>query len=228
MRAPKLAAVIGLASMIAAEIPDTCSPDPACTEDENCADLPAHAGADVFALDCDRMVSDVWPGAPSTLIRDMCGCSCAATSSCAESTNAGIYKTVPRIALGNDRDQALETFTHYFKNKLPVILTDEIAKSTMAKWGLRAQKKTFGNEAIVVTVQPDKWIDDRDTNFHAVHQYLQSDIDVKVNWGGYIDLLRSKERSPKSTRKIAASESWRDNKKAGVKIDWRTAEVHLG
>lgn len=123
-----------------------------------------------------------------------------ASESCAA---GGMIVAVDRVALGDDPVEAQRIFDEYFTTRTPVILTDLIAKKTMQKWGLRvrhpapgllnlralcfrrtggshgagraaqALKKHMGNEQTVVTVQPGKWVDDRESNFHAVHQYLQ-------------------------------------------------------
>eukprot|EP01050_Picozoa_sp_SAG11_P004512 SAG11_NODE_291_length_11180_cov_102.040155_3_plen_330_part_00 len=137
---------------------------------------------------------------------------------------------VRRVKLGRKPKVAQQLFREYFKSRTPVIMTDQISKATMKKWKLRSQKKAFGTEGVVVTVQPNKWVDDRESNFHAVHNYVTSDIDVMIQWGAYLDLLDSKPPegvTKKTAKRVMGTESWRAKGKEGIMINWRTAEVYL-
>lgn len=91
-----------------------------CTEDNNCADVPKRSRRDdVFGTQCGTAVSELWPGAPSVPLEELCPCSCEAFAKCRAAS--AVRRCDLQVLDGTEL--TLEEFESTFRRDKPVVLT---------------------------------------------------------------------------------------------------------
>ena len=187
---------------------------------------------------------------PSTSmpLRELCPCSCDAMAKCAAEpppappppqTPAeppppppkGAFEHIERIELGKDKKAARAKFAKYFEERRPVIITDAISAKTRREWGMKAQQRKHKDKRVIATTQPSGWEDTRHTNFHAIHQYIETNTEIGVSWGPVLEALAvpaaAGKRPAAIASKLRGSEFWRAPKHRARLVDWASDELYL-
>ena len=93
---------------------------------------------------------------------------------------------------------------------------------------MKAQQRKHKGKRVIVTTQPSGWEDTRHTNFHAIHQYIETDADIGVSWGPLLEALAAVGKRPAAiASKLGGSEFWRAPEHRAHLVDWASDELYL-